>query len=258
MRDESGIKNDIAYSSIDDTHFQTFKKLLEIVAFYVACALFYSYVEGWSILDCVYFVTVTISTVGYGDYTPTSDVSRLVTIVVILIGLVFIFNMVSDFAKGVLSYANEAALKIAKANPEKNVDLAEDEYKYVKKRFYCVATIVVVVLMSSVFLSLTEHWTFVEALYFSIATTTSVGYGDIKISNFSSKVFLILYIPLSVVVVAGAMGQYVSINMEIEAEEKRIEMLARKLDFSMLKELDASGDCKLHPPLCVLLVVLTT
>ena len=42
---------------------------------------FYSYIEGWSIVDSVYFCFMTMSTIGYGDLVPTSDISKLFTIV---------------------------------------------------------------------------------------------------------------------------------------------------------------------------------
>jgi|SRR6056300_512795 len=49
--------------------------------------LFYRVVEGWSWIDCMYFSMVTLTTVGYGDLTPTSPLSKLFTMVYIMIGL---------------------------------------------------------------------------------------------------------------------------------------------------------------------------
>lgn len=38
--------------------------------------------DGMSLLDCFYYATVTLSTTGYGDITPSSDAARLVNVVV--------------------------------------------------------------------------------------------------------------------------------------------------------------------------------
>ena len=43
--------------------------------------------EGWSTIDSLYFSVVTLSTVGYGDLSPTHPVSKLVTVFYILNGI---------------------------------------------------------------------------------------------------------------------------------------------------------------------------
>ena len=46
----------------------------------LAGSVAYSQLEpDWSFLDCLYFTFVTISTIGYGCLTPTSDASRKYT-----------------------------------------------------------------------------------------------------------------------------------------------------------------------------------
>jgi hypothetical protein len=56
--------------------------------------IFYWSVEDWTPIQALYFSVVTLATVGYGDLTPTSDYSRIFTIIYIFIGLgvlVYIF-----------------------------------------------------------------------------------------------------------------------------------------------------------------------
>lgn len=48
---------------------------------------FYHHVEGWNWVDSFYFSIITISTVGYGDFSPHTVVGKIFTIFYILIGL---------------------------------------------------------------------------------------------------------------------------------------------------------------------------
>lgn len=57
--------------------------------------IFYRLVEGWSWLDSLYFTVVTLTTVGYGDLSPTKDISKVFTIVFILGGVGFILSLLN-------------------------------------------------------------------------------------------------------------------------------------------------------------------
>lgn len=47
----------------------------------------YHWVEGWGWLDALYFSVITISTVGYGDFSPQTAIGKGFTIFYILVGL---------------------------------------------------------------------------------------------------------------------------------------------------------------------------
>jgi voltage-gated potassium channel Kch len=48
---------------------------------------FYHSVEGWGWLDSLYFSTVTLATVGFGDFAPATPAGRLFTVVYLIVGL---------------------------------------------------------------------------------------------------------------------------------------------------------------------------
>lgn len=47
----------------------------------------YRLLEDWSWVDSLYFSVVAITTVGFGDLTPSSDASKLFTVAYILTGI---------------------------------------------------------------------------------------------------------------------------------------------------------------------------
>jgi voltage-gated potassium channel Kch len=48
---------------------------------------FYWQTEGWSIIDSLYFSVMTMSTIGYGDFAPTTDISKIFTIIFSLLSI---------------------------------------------------------------------------------------------------------------------------------------------------------------------------
>ncbi|MFW5852545.1 MAG: potassium channel family protein [Nanoarchaeota archaeon] len=55
--------------------------------------------EGWSYMSSFYFSVVTLTTVGYGDIHPTTDISRLFTAIYILVGVTIAVASISVIAK---------------------------------------------------------------------------------------------------------------------------------------------------------------
>ncbi len=49
--------------------------------------LVYHEVEGWRLLDALYFSVMTLATVGYGDFAPRTDIGKLFTIGFVFSGI---------------------------------------------------------------------------------------------------------------------------------------------------------------------------
>lgn len=65
-----------------------FRGLSIVLASWVALGtLIYSLREGWSIVDSLYFSVMTLTTIGYGDFSPTSSGMRLYTVVYSIMGI---------------------------------------------------------------------------------------------------------------------------------------------------------------------------
>jgi hypothetical protein len=75
----------------------TFLALLTLIV----GTVFYHYVERFSWIDALYFCVITLTTIGYGDIAPKTDVGKLFTILYVLVGV----GIIAAFAHTLLERA---------------------------------------------------------------------------------------------------------------------------------------------------------
>lgn len=63
--------------------------LVSILLVIVVLGHFLGRLEGWSRLDSMYFAFITATTVGYGDFHPRKRLSKILAIVIALVGIIF-------------------------------------------------------------------------------------------------------------------------------------------------------------------------
>jgi voltage-gated potassium channel len=85
-----------------------FKWLLLLVVILVgAGTVFFHHVEKWSLLDSYYYCVVTLTTVGYGDFTPKTDLGKLAATLYIFFGV----GIIAVFVQGVVRRSGSEILK---------------------------------------------------------------------------------------------------------------------------------------------------
>ena len=61
--------------------------------------LFYWRFEDWTVIEALYFAVVTLTTVGFGDFTPTTAGTQIFTVIYILTGLGILVALLSSVAQ---------------------------------------------------------------------------------------------------------------------------------------------------------------
>lgn len=57
--------------------------------------VFYTQVEHWRVLDSLYFSVTTLTTIGFGDFSPKTDIGKIFTIFYIFIGIGAILGFIN-------------------------------------------------------------------------------------------------------------------------------------------------------------------
>lgn len=78
-----------------------------LLAILALATLFYHWVEGWRLIDSVYFSVVTLATVGYGDLAPQTDLGKVFTIFLILGGIGLFVATASAIAEAMVDRARQ-------------------------------------------------------------------------------------------------------------------------------------------------------
>lgn len=184
--------------------------------------------------DALYWTVVTMTTVGFGDMYPTTSGGKVFTIFYILGSLCFISTC-----------AGELFAKLADA-AKKDYDDEENRFRSkvwstenLKQFAAAFITIFIFSLVGALVVYFNEKgFTFLDSLYWSVVTCSTVGFGDMAIKKSSTRVFLVFYIFVGVACYGWALQKIAAIFMEVEQEKKLEAFVQRGVTTAMITEMD--------------------
>lgn len=216
-----------------------------VLATYTAVGMFSykAFEPSWSYIDCLYFVSATMSTVGYGDYAPTSWPCRVFTIAMIFVGIGIVFPLVSAsmaYIIGPLMNASRAMLE--RAFPRKEVDIDGNgvcDYKvprhpiiYYSKNLlpWLFLNVIVQCASAGLFVLLEPSWSFWDAIYHCIVSATTVGFGDVHLLTEGAKLWAAFHMFVGVCLFANLLSILTTLHIERRDEYAKIRQLQLSLN----------------------------
>ena len=233
----------------------------------IACVFFMNDAE-WSALESIYFATVTASTVGYGDLSPSRTISaRVFTVFLIILGVFVVGTRLTTVMSCLTRYYERA---LEKRLTYKGVDsdgkpVVQRAWIYYPKHLLplFILNLIVQLGFAAVF-NLVEEWSFASALYHCVVTCTTVGYGDVPIVTSNGQIVAICHILLSTALLGNTISSADRLRVSRTKEQLRVIALNQKLTQPLLQRVelhaaslrpevqrDASGVTELEFVICM-------
>lgn len=116
----------------------------------------------------------------------------------------------------------------------------EQIYRYHQRSLaLTILFIIVFLFVSAAIFAHMESWTFVEALYFSVQTATTIGYGDLQLQGHDGTNWVLgFYIMLSTTLLVFAFNNFRTLHEEFSKIKATARFTERKQTLDKLKELD--------------------
>jgi len=208
---------------------------LVILGLYVTLGtITFGFWEEWSFVNSLYFVIVTITTVGYGDITPATSVGQAFTIIFMTFGLVCFSLSLGFMAAGRLDHEADAVGMEARIGDASQISASETECKDLCCKILWNSVILIIVpCIGAGFFIWVEDWDVVQALYMSFTTCTTIGYGDFSPQNKSGRVFGIIWIFIGIVIFGSSLTSMGQLTLTQRIRKLQRRRLLRPLSGKM-------------------------
>jgi potassium channel subfamily K len=225
------------------------------VLYFLLAAGAYSYVfEKWPIVDSLFFATVTFTTVGYGDITPTTDSARLFTVFFALYGIGILTTLLGIIGQDFLEMGQDEMQKVKHrhtklimgmlSTSDKPGNIQEEGVpeKTLCREYFEVtvleAPLVALVLLITILLGLPEGRSIISSIYYAVVSATTIGYGDFHPTSTIGKGMTIFFLPFSVAVFGKVLSRIPGVYIARKARKVEQEFLHRRLTLRDLQLLD--------------------
>ncbi|GER26023.1 calcium-activated outward-rectifying potassiumchannel [Striga asiatica] len=158
--------------------------------------------ETHPVVDALYFCIVTMCTIGYGDITPDSTATKLFSIAFVLVGFGFIDILLTGMLSYTLDLQENYLLRTIKGSYI--IDAKKGRMRIRMKVGLALGVVVLCIGIGVMFMYYVERLGWLDSLYLSVMSVTTVGYGDRVFNSLAGRVFAAVWLLVSTLAVARA------------------------------------------------------
>lgn len=195
-------------------------------------------------VDAFYFATVTLTTIGFGDITPNNDLTKLLICFLLLYGLTLIAYAIEVLAEILLARQKAFQDSFLLATSEELQEFSDLNNALfgprVRKIFKGVILLVSQIGISAVVFYSEENSTFLDALYFSVVSCTTVGYGDFYPTTTVSRAVFSIWLIIATLTTGFALELITSgvLNLDGKLVSERLQRMKQKLPMYIFDKID--------------------
>ncbi|XP_073111637.1 two-pore potassium channel 3 [Elaeis guineensis] len=170
----------------------------------------FSGVETHPAIDALYFCIVTLCTIGYGDIHPLTPATKAFSCVFVLVGFGLIDVLLSGAVNYVLDVQENLILATARASgagagaASYVFDAEKGRMRIRMKVALAIGVVLLCVGVGTLALYLVEDLDWMDCVYLSVMSVTTVGYGDRAFKTLPGRIFASLWLLVSTLAVARA------------------------------------------------------
>ncbi|KAF5732048.1 two-pore potassium channel 5 [Tripterygium wilfordii] len=173
----------------------------------------FSGVETHPVVDALYFCIVTMCTIGYGDITPLTPSTKLFACVFVLVGFGFIDILLSGLVNYALDMQESMILTGIQMSTKAHhgfsatnyiVDVEKGRMRIRLKVGLALGSVVLCIGIGTLVLCFLEDLNWIDSVYLSVMSVTTVGYGDRAFNTLTGRLFAGPWLLFSTLAVARA------------------------------------------------------
>ncbi|KAM7262969.1 hypothetical protein ACFE04_000652 [Oxalis oulophora] len=199
-------------------------------------------------VDTLYFIVVTLCTIGYGDIVPDNTFTKLFTCAFILVG----FGFIDVLLHGLVTYICDRQEAVLLTTVNENglnalvrtymIDEQKGRMRIRMKVFLALSVVIFCLAIGTIAIHFLERLDWVDSFYMSVISVTTVGYGDYSFTTLPGRCFAVVWLLVSTLAVARAF-LYLA-ELRIDRRNRRIAkwVLQKKMTLGDLVAADLDND----------------
>ncbi|XP_068336814.1 two-pore potassium channel 3-like [Pyrus communis] len=199
-------------------------------------------------VDALYFIVVTLCTIGYGDIVPDTTGTKLFTCFFILVGFGFIDILLNGLVVYICDRQESVLLSTideTKFNHMIQTYMIDKEKGRMRIRIkvgLALGVVIGCIAIGTIAVHFLEKISWVDSFYLSVTSVTTVGYGDFGFQTIAGRCFAIIWLLVSTLAVARAF-LYLT-ELRIDKRNRRIAkwVLQKEITLRDLLAADLDND----------------